>query len=234
MITKGFILVEGLKIKDLLRAYNRDRDRINNRACKLAKSRGRALKQGLIKKEGFDTLFSKIKSEKGDWEYNLVVKIAPETLKYYYCSFTIIDDPIRPKKREIIIWEMESKDISGNIAKTPVIYKQHALERYYKRARGEEFPGILEATREIIKNELLAYDISDTSWTPGMTMGSNVSLAVPSGLFLAYKKEEEELLDRDVPLIMNTFIGKKEIEQGDREYQVKNKQLFEEGLREKS
>lgn len=236
MTTKGFILVEGLTIKDLVRAYNRDRTKIERVTEKMGTSRIKALRQGIIKEgRGFENMTAKVKSEKGNWEYNIVVKVSPGEFKYYFCSFTIIDDPVRPKKREIIIWEMLSRDRNGNTVRTPIIYKQHALERYYQRHLGEEFPGIKEAATYIIMNELIINEIGkDISGSPGITMKQHVSLAVRSGQFLAYKNEDEELIDRDKPLIVNTFVGNKEIEEGQRTNQLVGREFFDSVVREKS
>lgn len=226
MITKGFILVEGQNIKDLVRAYNRDSARIDSVAKRLACDRIKALRQGRIKKEGFDVIYATVKSEKGNWDYNLVLKVVPQDFKYYLYTFTIIDDPVRPKKREIILWETMIKDGEGD-TKCPMIIKQHALERYYQRQLGEEFPGIKEASRYIVANELIIENqVNDLAMSSGVVQDRDVSLAVRSGQFLAYTKEEGRF-DKTKPMIFNTFVSHREIEEGQRSNQIMNRNLQE-------
>jgi hypothetical protein len=118
------------------------------------------------------------------------------------------------------------KDRYGD-TKCPIIIKQHALERYYQRQLGEEFPGIKEASRYIVANELIIENqVNDLSMSSGVVQDRNVSFAVRSGQFLAYTKEEGRF-DKTKPMIFNTFVSHREIEEGQRSNQIMNRNLQE-------
>jgi len=224
MITKGFILVEGQNIKDLVRSYNRDRNRIDCLARKIGTDRIKAIRQRRIKNDGFDIIYGTLKSEKGNWDYNLIVKVIPKSFKYFVYSFTIIDDPIRPKKREIILWECTIQDSKNETTRCPIIIKQHALERYYQRHLKEEFTTIKEAARYFISNELILETVKDMAVSPGVVQKNNVSLAVKSGQLLAYTRENG-VYNKTKPTIFNTFVSNIEIEKEQRENQIINENI---------
>ncbi len=220
MKTIGYTLVEGQNIRDLTRSYNRDRSRLENFIWKLGKTRLTALKQGRIKKEGFNIVYGSLKSERGNWSYDVIIKVVPEKGGIVFNTFSIIDDPIRSNKKEVILWDITMRGKIDN-TRIPIIIKQHALERYYQRARGEDFPGIKEATYEILLHELPISFSSDSIRTITVSEDS-VSLSTRSGLFLAYTRQTGKL-DQVNPTIFNTFISHREIDERQKSDQIKNR-----------
>ena len=70
-----YILLDNLKIKDLSKIYNREREKLLKRVQKLAKERVKALKYRYIRKEGFDIIRTSMRSEYGNWSYNLIIRL---------------------------------------------------------------------------------------------------------------------------------------------------------------
>lgn len=217
---KTYVLVEGLSINDLHRMYNRDRDKIQTTVKKLAGARIKALRQRFITKDGLTSIQATVKSGQGNWEYNLVIKVNPEKQSYRWHSFTVIDDPTRPRKKQVLWWDMIHIDDGGKFW-CSLFVKQHALERYYQRSRKEDFPGIKEAMNYIFLNEMTFVDGDCCSAIK--IYNGNISLSVRTGQFLAYTYTDSFILDRTKPILINTFVGNDEIDKRGEFYQFRNR-----------
>lgn len=219
-----YILLDNLNLKEFSKIYNREREKILKKVQKLAKERVKALKYRYIRKEGFDIIRTSIKSEYGNWYYKLMIRIFSDN--YLFQGYTIIDDQNRLRKKTIILWGILTRDSldSDKFRFTPVLIKQHALERYYERSLKENFPGIEQAIDKFLINEIL----NDPGKNDGIDIvtsvdqDKNICLGLRSGQLLAYSTKEMGF-DSENPIVYNTFISNFEIDAQNRRNQVETR-----------
>ena len=219
-----YILLDNLKIKDLSKIYNREREKLLKRVQKLAKERVKALKYRYIKNEGFDIIRTSMRSEYGDWSYNLIIRLFSDD--HLYQIYTVINDQSRLRKKTVILWGILTKDSldSSGFRFTHVMIKQHALERYYERSLKEDFPGIEQAIERFLINEVLI-DPGDNDGIDIVTSvdrDRNICLGLKSGQLLAYSTKEMGF-DPENPIVYNTFVSDFEINAQNRKNQLETR-----------
>ena len=219
-----YILLDNLKIKDLSKIYNREREKLLKRVQRLAKERVKALKYRYIKNEGFDIIRTSMRSEYGDWSYNLIIRLFSDD--HLYQIYTVINDQSRLRKKTVILWGILTRDSldSSGFQFTHVMIKQHALERYYERSLKEDFPGIEQAIERFLINEVLI-DPGDNDGIDIVTSvdrDRNICLGLKSGQLLAYSTKEMGF-DPENPIVYNTFVSDFEINAQNRKNQLETR-----------